>query len=101
MTLEEAVSMLAGRPAARLGLHDRGLVSPGAWADLVLFEPTEVRDEATYDDPCRLAQGFDLVTVNGVAVWEEGAATGATPGQGLKSAAARLRARDLSRRHPR
>lgn len=84
MTLEDAVCMLTGRAAARLNLHDRGTIRPGAWADLTLFDPTAVRDRASYESPRETAEGFDLVLVNGSAVWEAGAATGATPGLGLR-----------------
>lgn len=86
MTIEEAVALMSGRPAARLGLHDRGIVAPGAVADLVLFDPVAVRDEATYQDPMRPARGFDLVLVGGRPVWREGRATGETPGRGLRAA---------------
>jgi N-acyl-D-amino-acid deacylase len=87
MTIEAAICMMTGRPAARLALEDRGLILPGYWADLVLFEPTAVRDEATYQEPTRLATGFDVVTVNGEVVWEEGSATGLRPGRALRSRA--------------
>jgi N-acyl-D-amino-acid deacylase len=85
MTIEEVVALMSGRPAARLGLHDRGVVAPGATADLLLFDPLAVRDEATYEFPTRLARGFDLVLVAGQPVWADGAATGRLPGRGLRS----------------
>ena len=85
MTIEDAVALMSGRPAARLGLSDRGIVRPGAVADLVLFDPDAVRDEATYHHPTRLAHGFDLVLVSGRPVWENGRATGDTPGCGLRA----------------
>ncbi len=85
LTIEAAVAMMSGRPAARLGLHDRGIIAPGAIADLVLFDPAEVRDEATYQQPTRLARGFDLVLVAGRPVWADAGATGDLPGQGLRS----------------
>lgn len=88
MTVEAAVALMSGRPAARLGLADRGVIRPGAIADLVLFHPASVRDRATYAEPTLLACGFDLVMVSGETVWSDGAVTGATPGRGLRSAAA-------------
>ena len=86
MTIEQAVAMMSGRPAARLRLRDRGVIERGAVADLALFEPASVRDEATYSEPTRVASGFDLVLVGGTPVWKDGAATGETPGRGLRSA---------------
>jgi N-acyl-D-amino-acid deacylase len=88
MTIEEAVALMSGRPAGRLGLRDRGVVRPGAIADLVLFDPEEVRDRATYQEPTLPAGGFDHVWVGGRPVWEDGRATGETPGRGLRSAGA-------------
>lgn len=92
MTIEQAVALMSGRPAARLGLADRGIVAPGAIADIVLFDPESVRDHADYSNPTRLATGVDLVMVAGRAVWEEGRLTGDTPGRGLRSAASRAAA---------
>ena len=88
MSIEQAVALMSGRPAARLGLVDRGIIRPGAIADLALFDPASVRDQATYSEPTRLADGFDLVLVGGRPVWQDGSATGETPGRGLRSGAA-------------
>lgn len=85
MTLEAAVALMSGRPAARLGLPDRGVIRPGAIADLVLFDPDSVRDPATYAEPTATAVGFDLVLVSGEPVWDGGGFTGRTPGRGLRS----------------
>jgi len=86
--LEECVAHLTGRAARRLRLTDRGLIRPGYHADLVLFDPATVRDTATFEDPCRQADGISSVFVNGVAVVDDGRPTGALPGRAL--AAARL-----------
>lgn len=89
LTLEQAVSMMSARPAARLRLADRGLVRPGMAADLVLFDPEAVNDRATYREPRALATGFEWTFVNGVAVWRQGHVTGDLPGRVLRSTAAR------------
>jgi len=65
MSLEQTVHKMTGLPARRFGLHDRGTVSPGMAADLVLFDPVRVRDNATYEHPVRVASGIEAVFVNG------------------------------------
>jgi N-acyl-D-amino-acid deacylase len=81
--LETAVSKMTGLPAWRLGLWDRGLLRPGFWADLVLFDPERIRDMATFADPHRYPEGIELVVVNGVVTVEGGEHTGARAGQVL------------------
>jgi N-acyl-D-amino-acid deacylase len=85
--LEDAVRRMTSLPAATFGLKDRGVVRPGAFADLVLFDPATIVDTATFEHPIRPAAGIDLVMVNGKPVWRGGAATGATPGRVLRRAA--------------
>jgi N-acyl-D-amino-acid deacylase len=80
LTLEDAVRKMTSLPAARLKLPDRGTLKPGAWADLVLFDPDTVIDRSTFDDPFTLPIGIRQVWVNGALVWEEPRATGARPG---------------------
>lgn len=87
LSLEQAVAAMTGRSAATLGLRDRGTIDAGKAADLCLFDPASFRDAATYDHPTRLARGMDYVLVNGTVVWDDGAPTGATPGQALRSQA--------------
>src|SRR5207247_10535869 len=70
--LETAVHKMTGMPAARLGLSDRGLVRAGYAADLVLFDPLTVTDEATFDDAPRHPTGIAYVLVNGDEVVDEG-----------------------------
>jgi N-acyl-D-amino-acid deacylase len=84
LTLEEAIRKMTGAAAARLGLRERGLLRDGAYADIVVFDPATVRSNATYDDPRRFPDGIDHVLVNGVAVVDGGAHTGATPGRGIR-----------------
>lgn len=87
LTLEDAIVHLSARPAARLGLTDRGRLAPGAVADLVLFDPQAVADRATFDEPRRPAGGIPWVLVAGVPVVDEGERTEAVPGRALRSAA--------------
>ncbi len=84
LTLEEAVRKMTGLSAASMGLADRGTIRPGAFADLVLFDPATVADRATFEDPKALSVGIDKVWVNGVTVWQDGKATGEHPGRGVK-----------------
>ena len=70
--LEEAIRKMTGLPASILGLRDRGLVSVGAIADLVLFDPLRVTDNATYDEPTRLASGVEYVLIGGELAVESG-----------------------------
>ena len=100
LTLEEAVRKMTSLPAARLKLADRGVVRPGAWADLVLFDPATVIDNSTFSEPLRLSTGIRRVWVNGTLVWDEPRATGERPGRaiafgGAQGAAAKPRARNL------
>jgi N-acyl-D-amino-acid deacylase len=69
LPLEEGIAAMTGRPAARLGLRDRGHLRSGFAADLVLFDPAAVEARSTYERPRELASGMDLVLVNGAAVW--------------------------------
>ncbi len=71
-SLETAVHKMTGMPAARLGLHDRGVVRAGAAADLAVFDPATVRDEATFADPHRYPTGIPYVVVNGALVVDGG-----------------------------
>lgn len=84
LTLEEAVRKMTSLPAARLGLKDRGTIRKGFIADLVLFDPKTVIDNASYVAPQALAGGIKTVFVNGVEVWDGKSSTGARPGMILK-----------------
>jgi N-acyl-D-amino-acid deacylase len=100
LTLEDAVRKMTSLPAARLKLTDRGVIKPGVWADLVLFDPATVVDNSTFNDPFKLSTGIRKVWVNGTLVWDEPRTAGARPGQvitlaGRQVVAARPRAREL------
>jgi N-acyl-D-amino-acid deacylase len=83
LTLPEAIRKMTTMPAARLGLADRGIIRPGAKADLVLFDPATVLDRATFDQPRALPTGIRTVWVNGQAVWNGSGAAGPRPGRVL------------------
>jgi N-acyl-D-amino-acid deacylase len=82
VSLEDAVHRLTAFPAGILGIdRDRGLLAEGYYADVAIFDPAEIRDHATYDDPHHYATGVHYVLVNGVTVLREGGHTGAMPGR--------------------
>jgi N-acyl-D-amino-acid deacylase len=85
-SLEEAVRRMTSLTAQRFGLADRGLVREGAFADLVVFDAETIIDRATFERPKQPAAGIDLVLVNGVPVWRDGASTGNRPGRALRRA---------------
>jgi N-acyl-D-amino-acid deacylase len=68
----------------RVGLAHRGLLAPGMYGDVALFDPATIADRATFERPQQLATGVRYVLVNGVAVEAEGVATGALPGRALR-----------------
>jgi N-acyl-D-amino-acid deacylase len=82
--LETAVHKMTGLTARTFGLADRGVLAPGMAADVVVFDPKTVKDTATFEHPVGTAAGIDAVLVNGLVVWEQGAPTGARPGQVLR-----------------
>jgi N-acyl-D-amino-acid deacylase len=81
LTLAEAVRRLSALPAHNLGLHDRGLLKPGYYADLVVFDPATIADHGTYEQPQQFATGVSQVVVNGQVVLADGEPTAARPGQ--------------------
>ena len=68
--------------AAKLGLRDRGLLRPGHFADVTLFDPDTVIDRSTYTEPFQYNEGIEYVIVNGQVVLDHGKHTGARPGKG-------------------
>lgn len=81
LTLEDAIRKMTSAVANRLGLCDRGLLQPGMYADVVIFDPETIGDRATFEAPHQLSVGVRDVWVNGTRVLENGVHTGATPGQ--------------------
>lgn len=79
--LQEAIRKLSALPAENLGIRRRGRLAPGYFADIVVFDPLEIRDNATFEEPHQYATGMHHVFVNGVQVLRDGEHTGATPGR--------------------
>jgi N-acyl-D-amino-acid deacylase len=82
--LETAVRKMTGLSASRFGLAGRGVVQPGAYADLCIFDPETVIDRATFAEPTLPAAGIAHVLVNGRPVWSDGKPTGERPGRALR-----------------
>jgi N-acyl-D-amino-acid deacylase len=87
LRVEEAVRKLSSLPADNLSLTDRGRLRPGAFADVVVFDPNTFRDHATYKDPHQLATGVSYVVVNGQMAIKDGEATGAASGRVVRGRA--------------
>jgi len=85
MPLEEAIRKITSMPAQREHLVDRGLIKTGFYADITVFDPTTIIDEATYQDPNKLAKGVDYVLVNGQVEFDHGGLTGVKAGRALRS----------------
>ncbi|MFA5869775.1 MAG: D-aminoacylase [Candidatus Bathyarchaeia archaeon] len=84
ISMEEAVRKMTSAPAQRLGLKDRGLLREGYKADVVVFDPKTVKDEATFTDPHRFPTGIPYVVCNGVFTIDKGKHTGKLPGRVLR-----------------
>ena len=82
--LEFAIRKMTSLAAQRVGLADRGLLRPGMYADIAVFDPATIIDNATFEDPQQLSTGVSHVFVNGVAVVDGGKPTGALPGRALR-----------------
>lgn len=81
LTLPEAIRKMTSYPAARFGLRDRGLLRPGYFADLCLFDPDTVIDRATFQASRQFPEGIRHVIVNGTVVVDGGRHTGELPGR--------------------
>jgi N-acyl-D-aspartate/D-glutamate deacylase len=85
LTLEEAVRKMTSYPARIFGLRDRGVIRPGAFADLTVFDPGRVNDRASFEKPRREATGIEMVIVNGRVAFENNQALGNLPGSVIKA----------------
>jgi N-acyl-D-amino-acid deacylase len=84
ISLQEAIRKLSYLPAKNLNLQKRGDLKVGNYADIVIFDPTKVKDNATFEKPHQYAEGMVHVFVNGTQVLKDGEHTGAKPGRFVK-----------------
>ncbi len=85
LDLPAAIHTMTGRTAARYRVPNRGVLQPGAIADIVVFDPATVAEQSTFDAPRRWPIGIRHVLVNGRPVVDDGRATGARPGRVLSA----------------
>jgi dihydroorotase/N-acyl-D-amino-acid deacylase len=86
LALEDAIRKFSALPAQRMHFTDRGVLKAGMWADVVVFDPSTIKDVATFEEPNQLSQGMEYVLVNGVPVIDQGKMTGKLPGKVLRGA---------------
>jgi N-acyl-D-aspartate/D-glutamate deacylase len=84
LRLEDAVRKMTSLSAAKLGIMDRGLLRPGCFADVTVFDAERIIDRATYTEPFQYSEGIDYVIVNGQVVLAKGKHTGAKPGRAIR-----------------
>jgi N-acyl-D-amino-acid deacylase len=84
MSLEEAIRRFTSRPAARVGIADRGLLKPGLKADITIFNADTIIDRSTFEDPTHYSHGVEHVLVNGKPVVSGGKITDARPGEPVR-----------------
>lgn len=99
LSLEEAVRKMTSANAAKVRQFDRGLLRPGLWADVTIFDPARVLDLATFEQPQQYATGIEYVIVNGTVVIDRGTHTHARPGQILQGPGRAIDV-DASRQRP-
>ncbi len=81
ITMQEAIRRMTSLPAYNIGIADRGQLREGYYADVVVFDPEKIADQATFEEPHQYATGVWHVFVNGEQVLKNGRHTGATPGR--------------------
>ncbi len=86
ISLEEAIRKLSYMPAENLKILKRGLLKKGYYADIVVFDPDNIEDHATFKEPHQYSTGVKHVFVNGQQVLKDGEHTGATPGRIVRGA---------------
>ncbi|HEX9309571.1 MAG TPA: D-aminoacylase [Gemmatimonadaceae bacterium] len=91
ISLEFAIRKMTSLAAQRVGINDRGLLKPGMYADITVFDPNTIIDRSTYENPSQLPTGVSYVLVNGVPVVDGGQVTSALPGRALRGPGYSLR----------
>ena len=91
ISLEFAIRKMTSLAAQRVGLNERGLLKPGMFADITVFDPATIIDNATFEQPQQLSTGVTHVMVNGQLVVDEGKITPALPGRALRGPGYRAR----------
>jgi N-acyl-D-aspartate/D-glutamate deacylase len=82
---EDAIRKMTSLPCTAMGIYDRGVIRPGAWADITIFDPDRISDCPSYlEYPPQYATGIEHVIVNGVVTVEEGTQTGERAGRALR-----------------
>lgn len=89
IAIEDAVRKMTWATARRLGIQERGLLAPGFFADVVVFDPNTIGDRATFERPHQVSVGVLRTYVNGRLVWRNGQHTGAKPGRAVRGPAYR------------
>jgi N-acyl-D-amino-acid deacylase len=89
LPLAEAIRRMSALPAATLGLRDRGVLRPGSFADVAVFDPATVGDRATFGNPHQLSVGVSAVLINGKVTISGGTFTGELAGRALAGPGAR------------
>jgi N-acyl-D-amino-acid deacylase len=80
LRLEDAIRKMTALPASRIGEKNRGILTEGKYADIVIFDLNTIQDKATFEDPHQYAEGIDFVFINGQIVVDHDALTGKLPG---------------------
>ena len=86
LSVAEAVRKMTSLPASNIGIERRGMLKPGYFADVTVFDPATIQDHATFENPRQLSTGVSEVFVNGTEVIHNGRHTGAKPGRVVKRA---------------
>ena len=84
ISLQEAIRKLSKLPATNLKIKNRGELKTGNYADIVIFDPAKIKDNATFEKPHQYAEGMLHVFVNGIQVLKDGEHTRAKPGRFVK-----------------
>jgi N-acyl-D-amino-acid deacylase len=84
LSLQEAIRRMSSLPASNLKIKKRGSLKVGYYADIVVFDPVKIKDNATYESPHQYASGVDQVLVNGIQVLKDGEHTNAKPGRCIR-----------------